>query len=489
LNGVAPRLGSWLSRPLSSPLCVVGWCVASAVFIGVVALLGGPASNDTYESVLSTWAIQHGQLACAFPAGYKVTAPLYPLVSGGIAALEHVGSAVPFPPRAALGPHCDNAFLAINTWSLHADAMPDTLRIAYLGWVVLLAGLVALLRSCGRGHCGWEPATLLLVACLPPVWMCVENTFHPEDLVAMGLALAAVACARRNSWVTAGVFVALACFSQQFAILVAASLLIVAPATRRLAYVAAAIASAAVVAVPLLALSSGRAADTLFVGTGNTGGVGGTVLWELGLHGGALLALSRVTPIVLAVLVAWWSVSRLGASVRASAPLLAVVAISLGLRLVFEQQLFGYYFMAMAVTLVLLDVVRGHLRASLVAWLATVSMVYLLGSTALSLVSSPWQRLLDVLIPAAVILMGLALVVRQVARNDLNWMCVLWLGMVAAALVSWSATDVIGTPPTWFWQVVLVPLGLGLAAAPLLEAVHGFERETHSTSPTTTPVS
>ena len=250
MNGAVQQLDSWLSRPLSGARCMFGWFAATAVFIGVVELLGGPASNDTYESVLSMWAIQHGQLACAFPAGYKLSAPLYPLASGGIAALGHVGSAVPFPPPGTLGPHCDKAFLAINTWSLHADALPGTLRIAYLSWVVLLVGLIAVLRSCGRGRCGWEPATLLLVACLPPVWMCIEVGFHPEDLVAMGLALAAVACARRDSWVLAGVLVALAYFSQQFAILVAAPLLVVVPASRRLGFVAGAVASAVALTVP-----------------------------------------------------------------------------------------------------------------------------------------------------------------------------------------------------------------------------------------------
>jgi hypothetical protein len=168
--------------------------------------------------------------------------------------------------------------------------------------------------------------------------------------------------------------------------------------------------------------------------------------------------------------------------VREPAPLLSVVAICLGLRLVFEQQLFGYYFMALAIMLVLLDVARSHVRSSLFAWLATVSMVYLLGSTALDRVGPPWHRLLNDLIPVAVIVLALGLIARQVVRNDVTWMCLLWLGMIAAALVAWSATDVVGTPPSWFWQMAFVPLGLGLAAAPLLGEVRSVDRAVHGSA-------
>jgi hypothetical protein len=110
--------------------------------------------------------------------------------------------------------------------------------------------------------------------------------------------------------------------------------------------------------------------------------------------------------------------------------------------------------------------------------------VYLLSSTALDRVGSPWYRLLDALIPAAVIVIALALLVRQVVRNDLTWMCLLWLGMIAAALVAWSATDVVGTPPSWFWQVVFVPLGLGLAAGPLLGEVRRADGAVPGSTPT-----
>ena len=57
-------------------------------------------------------------------------------------------------------------------------------------------------------------------------------------------------------------------------------------------------------------------------------------------------------------------------------PLLALMALSLSLRLVFEQNLYGYYFMAFAVSLVLLDVVGGRIRGQLVAWLGLLTLAY-----------------------------------------------------------------------------------------------------------------
>ena len=57
--------------------------------------------------------------------------------------------------------------------------------------------------------------TLLLVAGLVPVWFCVQTVFHPQDLFALGLALGALACGRRDRWVAAGVLLGLAILSQQ----------------------------------------------------------------------------------------------------------------------------------------------------------------------------------------------------------------------------------------------------------------------------------
>ena len=432
--------------------------------MGLVAGLGF-AGYDEFESVFSTWAIAHGQFACAFPSGFKVTAPLYPLVSGGIAAAFHIGHAVPFPARDSMGLHCDRAFVVINAWSSRSGALTPTLKISYLSWFVLLAGAIGLLRASGRGRCRWEPAALLVIACLPPVWTCLQTTFHPEDVLAMGFVLGALACGVRGSWTGAGLLIGLAFLSQQFALLAAVPLVILAPPARRVAYAAAAAAPVVVMALLLAVVSSTSAAHSIFLGTGDTGGVGGTVLWELGLHGTPLLLLSRVTPLLCAAAVAWWAVRRLGSASVDPVAMLSVVALSLSFRLVFEQQLFLYYFMALSVALVLLDVLRGHIRGSLVAWLVVMPTIYQEDMA----IPNSIERLIPVItIGIAAVVIGSLALMGSPRRHLAPWVAVM-----VAALLTWDTTNVLGTPPTWFWQMVLVVPGVLLAVQPLLETVRG----------------
>ncbi len=90
---------------------------------------------------------------------------------------------------------------------------------------------------------------------------------------------------------------------------------------------------------------------------------------------------------------------------------MALVSSCLILRLVFEVNLWGYYFMALAVLLLILDVLRRRIRLSYVAWLVIVTYATLDG--------------------------GLA------------------------------TTHSFVTLPTWLWQLILVPSALWLALAPL----------------------
>ena len=214
-----------LDQPLPGWACLLGWCGATALFIFLVRLFGGPSNVDAVESMYSTWAIAHGHLSCALqtvvqhgPSSYEQPltsiAPVYPLVSGGIAALARMGSHVPFPSTSALGIHCDGGPRVMYQWAINARVFGATFDIGYVGWLFLMAGAIAFLRAVGRGRRGWEPVTLLVLASLPPVWSAVGNIFHPEDLVAMGLALGGVACVFRRWWAWAGILIALAVLSR-----------------------------------------------------------------------------------------------------------------------------------------------------------------------------------------------------------------------------------------------------------------------------------
>jgi hypothetical protein len=463
----ARGLWAWLGAPLSGWWCALGWALATALFALLVTSLGGFSGSDTFESVFSTWAVAHGQYACAFPHGFRVVAPLYPLLSGGIAAFSHIGHGAPFPARSTMGPHCDNAFVAINTWSLSTKAISSTVKIGYLGWFALMAGIVALLRTTGRGRSRWEPAVALLVACTPMVWTCVQSTFHPEDLLALGLSLGALACARRGSWAAAGVLIGLGFLSQQFALLVAVPLLVLAPPTRRVSYAWAASLTVAIVAVPLIIVSSGSAAQNVLFGTGMTGGIGGAALSELHLHGVSLLLASRVAPVVLAGLITWVAKRRLGPGALEPVALLSLVALSLGLRLVFEQQIFLYYFMALSVTLILLDVMCGRIRGALVAWLLLVPTAFLAEIESTSALDHPFR--------VVVILLAIGVVVPQARRGVPFRKLAPFIALAATSVAGWSNSPLLSQLPTWFWQVVLVSSGIALAGAPLLAAVRRHE--------------
>ena len=483
--GRRSTLTSWLDRPLSRSACALGWLVAIAVFMGLVRILGGPSEGDAAESLYSTWAIAHGHLSCAYPPASTFRfpaiagpgpfiAPLWPLLSGAFDAITRIGHNVPFPSQAALGPHCSTASAAMYKWSVRSGSALNSIRLGYLSWLFLMAGVIAMLRASGRGRCGWEPMALVLMACVPAVWMPLVTFFHPQDIVAMGLALCGLACARRSWWVWAGIFLALAITTQQFALLVFAPLLVLAPPNRRLTFVKAAVATAAFVVGPFLAVAGRRAIGPVLLGSGNNVGYEGTLLRELHLHGTPLLLASRVLPIVVSMVLARWALRRLGPVALEPVPLVSLIAVSLSLRLVFDQNLFGYYFMALAVSLVILDVVCGRVRGQLIAWLAAVTLAFNPVPWGFLSNGTSWGFEAHEDLPLVFMTVALLLIVSDVVRRRIRWYLVTWLVLVALAfsnLPPWATTPLRHALPTWVWQVVLVPTGAALALGPLLSSM------------------
>jgi hypothetical protein len=352
-----------LDGPLKSWHCVAGWLTAGGSFIILDHLLKGPAPGDDYDSALGTWAIAHGHLACAYPPASSVTstplrAPLYPLVSGLAAAVGRIGHTVVFPSNVQLGPHCSRAAAELILWARHAKALPATLNLGYLGWFVFLGGLVLFLRSVGLGRTGWEPATLLIALFVPPILMCMQQYFHPEDLLSMGLALAALAFARQDRWAWAGLMLGLAFTAQQFALLVAAPLFFMAPPARRTRLLVAAVGIALVIVAPLDVVTSGREWHVL---TSGQTGTNGTVLANIGLQGAPLYVVCRVLPVALAAALGFWAARRFGSSVLQPVVLTCVMSLAVLARIAFETSLYGYYLMAVAVMVLLCDVVRRRL--------------------------------------------------------------------------------------------------------------------------------
>ena len=479
------RRSSWFTRPLALWACVLGWCVGTAIFVAGIAIPGGPAVGDAWEIIYPTWAISHGQLVCAYPPHLNsittFAAPVYPMIAGAIGYVAHIGSSAPFPSGTALGHSCSNAVIGMIRWSQRTGAIESTLRTGYVVWLFLMVGVIMLIRAVGRGRTGWEPTAVVLAACVPPVWYCVEMYTHPQDVVALGFAFAAVACALRSRWVAAGVFIAFAVLTQQYTLLVAIPLLVVAPVGRRFPYVLTAAATAAVIAAPLLIATSGSAFHSILAGSGASAGTGGTLLWEFHVRSGAGLVLaSRLPPLVLSLALSWRVMRRLGHSALQPAVLIALVAVSLSFRLVFEDNIFSYYYMALAVTLVVLDVARGRIRETFVAWLLMVVLVYT--EPTILVWRQSWDQDARKWIPVIVMVLALALILRDVLRHSLSRVTAMWAAALVTSLVMWpvSSDPLNFQPVTWFWQVVLVGIGVALAAGPLWTLTRGDFPQQHT---------
>jgi hypothetical protein len=271
--------------------------------------------------------------------------------------------------------------MAIGNWIVPTGALFSVVLIGYVGWLFLAAGVVALLRASGRGRCAWETLALLAVACTPPVIMCLNEYFHPQDLIAVGLALAGLASVLRERWLLAGILMGVAFTSQQFALLFVVPTILVAPRRCAQWLVAGFVAAVAVIDGPLLIVTSGRAFKATLVGTGlNTNRA--TWLGLTHLTGDPLFAISRCFPIILAVALALWIRRSRDDSSSDAVTLLSLIAASLTLRLIFEINLWGYYFMAVSVVLIARQVIRGRVSWWFVLWLSVVTYAAINGGLA-----------------------------------------------------------------------------------------------------------
>lgn len=487
-RSLAQSCRDWLDRPLSDLGCVLSWIGSSIVFVGMVAALGGPTSNDSSESIYSTWAIAHGRLACAYPPTTTITdhffpaykpsapaAPLWPLISGALAAVTRIGHAVPFPSAQDMGSNCHTAYLAMYQWAGATRALLPTTGLGYASWLVLLAGMVALLRACGVGRTRWEALGVFAVAVLPVSWSTLLVEYHPQDLVAIGLVLAGLACVQRRQWVWAGVFMGLAVTSQQFALLAVVPVFLVASTSGRWRFLGGAIGSWGVVTVFMLAVTSGSADAAVVFGTGDASTYGGTVLWEIGARGTVLLFFSRVMPVIVAAVLAFWVRRRAGDRVLEPIPLLALVATTLSLRLVFEKGIFGYKFLALAVMLIMLDVVRRHIRFDLVVWLLFVTVVFNVVPDGLAVNARSWGSYAANGWESLCLVVALVVIVWEAVHRRYRWYLIGAFVIAAAAFAHWPlVSESFRSPwPLWFWQLVLLVPGVALALDPLLPVLRG----------------
>jgi hypothetical protein len=374
LLGDADRQAAFFSKPLSSTRCVIGWVLATALFLGCASIwYDATVPDDATESIVPAVAITHGVFRCAYPpvsvldpaTGASSVPPLYPLMVAATMAVTRIGSN-DIPQYASTPSGCSRESIQ----ALRRDySVRSLLLFGLLGWPFLLGGFVLLLRAAGRGRSRWEVLGACLLACTPAVLDTFIAYFHPEDMIAMGLILAGLAAVLRSRWLVAGLCIGLACCAKQYSLLAAVPLLFAAPRRERWRFLLAVVGVAAVVLMPLwIAMGRGMIEATLGVHATPKGSP--TFVGRLHLHGVALVAVSRALPLAVAGAAAAWARSRLKSALYQPQPLVALVALSLALRLVFEVNLFSYYFMATAVALIALDVVSGRIRVETIGWIA-----------------------------------------------------------------------------------------------------------------------
>lgn len=474
---------SLLDRPVRSFYLVLSWVGATVVFLAISALLGGPTEGDAAEVVYGTWAVAHGRLACVYPAHHVISglanpftlaAPFYAFVSGALAYVLRLGHGVAFPDPRTLGPNCSHGFEAMFHWSVKAGAILPTVRLGYVVWLVLLAGVIAVVRAVGRGRSGWEVAAVFALALAFPVEMCLTYYFHPQDLLAMGLVLFAVAGFLRQRWAWCGVALGLAVCSQQFALLAAVPLVILAPRSAWWRLASGAVAAVAVVDGSILVATGGRSIETVLLGSSRAGqdirAHGGTVVAGMGLHGLAIFLVARVAPLVAAAIFALWLRRRCVAAPGAD---LVVAAVASGLltRLVFEENIFGYYFMAFAVALLITEVSRRQLRWGVVAWFGLLAVGFDPEHVALTSNLTSYGLNLYWAIPIFVLACGVLVFLADAARRRVRPGLLVWIVFVAVAGETklWGRESALVNLPEWTWQVVLV----GAAAVLLVPALRG----------------
>ena len=486
------QLRTRLDQPVPFLWRVIGWLSSSILFYTILFILGGPSEADAPETVYSTWAIAHGNLSCAYPIApthhlvtiadpFAAAAPLYSILTGIMAAILRIGHQVPFPSAAQLGQHCSNGFTSMFQWSMHSGIIVPTIRLSYVVWPILAMSVVALLRANGRGRTGWESFALIMLSLTSPLYMALVEYFHPQDVLALALILFSVAQFQQNKWMTAGFFMGAALLTQQFTLLAVVPLFFLAPSGGRLRLAISATGVFLLINVPLLIATSGRAFYAQIFGSSRISAFqstaqyrGGTVLWELHLRGLALFLISRLLPILLSALLALWVSRRLGASLTQPGLLLSLLATTFFLRLVFEENLYGYYFMSVAIFMVLVGIVERRIREALVAWLALVTLAFNPVSWGFQSNWTLWGARLSADLP--IIAIGIAVafnLVRLISQRELKLSRLLWIVVTVASCVPslWGRPADTPILPTWLWQILFVASGLVLATKSLRQGI------------------
>ncbi len=153
------------------------------------------------------------------------------------------------------------------------------------------------------------------------------------------------------------------------------------------------------------------------------------------------------------------------------------------MRLVFEEGLFGYKFLALAVMLIILGVVQGRIRGQLVAWLALVCLAFNPIPVGFGINARTWGFHAASALPLIFVAIALLVIIWDAVHHRFRWWLVAWFVLAACMFLQWPlwSPDSLRTPwPLWFRQIVLVPPGVLMAVSPLLGSVRKRVRIEHA---------
>jgi hypothetical protein len=369
-------LAAW-RVPLAAMLVV--YVAALALFVGIVSVRGGPSVGDAYAVTRPAAALADGNLTEAAHDSVLPQPPGYALLSSPFVLVLRplIGSAtwcdarVPAATRVLL-PFCAADQLATHRW-YRSQAV-----LGILAWMVLALGCVRLLRVAGAGGGLGEVALVVVLAAMPATVAGIVETFHPQDLVCVGLVCAGMAEALRRRWGATGALFGGAFLCKQFALLALVAVVAAVPGWR--ARVRVVMPAAAVVACGIIPFASVDPTGTWnTLSAVNSGGLGkvtsGTVLGLTSLSESTKLLIARDGPVVLALVMALWARRRAGAMLLSPVGLLGLATASLAGRLVCEVWFSGYYLVAVSVGLLVLDLAARRPPVVSFAWIAATGVL------------------------------------------------------------------------------------------------------------------
>jgi hypothetical protein len=137
--------------------------------------------------------------------------------------------------------------------------------------------------------------------------------------------------------------------------------------------------------------------------------------------------------------------------------------------------------MAITVMLIILDVVRGRIRGTLIAWIALVTLAFdpvpwVFEDNGLS-----WAPHVRPAIPVVFAVCAVAAIVYELLHRRMHAYLIGWLFLVVLLFgrLPGNLRVYPKDTPTWAWQILLVAAALALTISPLLETISDTSPDVH----------